>query len=101
LLEVGFVGLAVFGGMLASFLYALYRNHIGERRPENFMAVTLLVMFMTLGITGHPFGFTTQYWYLLILLSLLNVPSNAAARDYAEGTPSVRARDSRVALVSN
>ncbi len=98
LLEVGFVGLTVFCGMLASFLHALYRNHIAERRPENFMAVTLLVLFMTLGITGHPFGFTTHYWYLLILLSLLNAPTNATARDYPGGASHVQADGPRAVL---
>ncbi|MEZ5067269.1 MAG: hypothetical protein R2847_01720, partial [Bacteroidia bacterium] len=38
-----------------------------------FAALTLLLMYATYAFTGHPFDYTTLLWYLMILLSMVNV----------------------------
>lgn len=73
LMQVGLLGLTIFLFIIYKFykrLFYLYQRH---KKPELFMAITLLTVLCVYGLTGHPFEYTTQLWYLMILLSLVNV----------------------------
>jgi len=73
LMQVGVVGLTVFLTILFRFyrqLIYLYRKYT---QPEIYMSIVLLTIFTVYGLTGHPFYYTTLLWYLMILLSLINV----------------------------
>jgi len=73
LMQVGLAGLTVFLIILFRFysrLIYLYRKH---RQPDLYMCIVLLTVFTVYGLTGHPFRYTTLLWYLMILLSLINV----------------------------
>lgn len=73
MMQVGVVGLTVFLIILFRFykqLIYLYRKY---KQPEIYMALTLLVIFLVTAIFGHSFGWTTLLWYLMILLSTINL----------------------------
>lgn len=73
LMQAGLVGLMVFLTILFRFyrqLIYLYRKYT---QPEIYMSIVLLTIFTVYGLTGHPFYYTTLLWYLMILLSLINV----------------------------
>ena len=72
LMQIGLVGLTVFLVILLRFyrqLILLYREYC---QPDIYMAMVLLTLFVIAGLTGHPFGYTTLLWYLMIMLSLIN-----------------------------
>jgi len=73
LMQVGLVGLAVFLIMLLRFYRQLILLFREFRQPEIYMALVLLTLFAVYGLTGHPFEYTTLLWYLMILLSFINV----------------------------
>lgn len=73
LMQVGVVGLTVFLIILLRFyrqLIYLYRKH---KQPDIYISIVLLTIFTVYGLTSHPFDYTTLLWYLMILLSLVNV----------------------------
>lgn len=73
LMQVGLAGLTVFLIILFRFyrqLNYLYRKY---KQPEIYMNMVLLTLFAVVGLAGHPFYYTTLLWYLMILLSLINV----------------------------
>lgn len=73
LMQVGFVGLTVFVIILLRFhkrLIYLYKRY---KQPEIYMALTLLVIFSVTALFGHSFAWTTLLWYLMILLSTINL----------------------------
>lgn len=73
LLQVGALGLSVFLIFIIRFLTRLTKIYYRTRNPSIFAALTLLVMYVTYAFTGHPFDYTTLLWYLMILLSMVNV----------------------------
>jgi len=74
LLQVGLFGLATFLAMLVVLLRHLFRAYRQTRGSIVFLAITLLCMFTAYGATGHPFDYTTLYWYVLIAMSTMNAP---------------------------
>jgi hypothetical protein len=73
LMTVGILGLAVFLFILWRFYKRLFELFKKFRQPEIYMSIVALTIFVVYGITGHPFEYTTLLWYLMLLLSLLNV----------------------------
>jgi hypothetical protein len=73
LMRVGIFGLAVFLFMLWRFYVHLFGLFKKTRQPEIYLGIVSLTIFVVYGITGHPFEYTTLLWYLMLLLSLLNV----------------------------
>ena len=73
LMQVGVVGLTVFLIILLSFYRQLIYLYRKFRQPEVYMGIVLLTAFAVCALTGHPFGYTTLLWYLMILLSSVNV----------------------------
>jgi hypothetical protein len=73
LMQVGIVGLSVFLIILFRFYKRLIHLFKRYKKPELFGAIVLLTIFSVYGMTGHPFEYTTLLWYLMILLSLINV----------------------------
>ncbi len=77
LMQVGLIGLTLFFAILFRFygrLFFLYRQ---SKRPEIYMGIVFLTVFVVCGLTGHPFYYTTMLWYLMILLSFINVHARA------------------------
>ena len=86
LMQLGIIGLTVFIAILARFygkLISLYRIY---RKPELYMAIIVLTVFIVYGMTGHPFYYTTLLWYLMILLSFINVYRFGIEREESLGT---------------
>jgi len=84
LMEVGLMGLTFFLIMLLRFykrLIFLFRKY---GQPDTYMAIVLLTLFTVCGLSGHPFGYTTILWYLMILLSLVNVDYSSIIRNEYE-----------------
>ncbi len=73
LMQVGIVGLTVFLIFLIRFIVKLYSIYHRTRNPSVYAAFTLLIMYVFYAFTGHPFDYTTLLWYLMILLSMINV----------------------------
>lgn len=73
LMQVGLIGLTVFVMILFRFYKELIQLYSKYKKPEVYMAITHLTVFVIYGLTGHPFYYTTLLWYLMILLSLLNM----------------------------
>ena len=73
LMQVGIVGLAIFILILYRFFKSLTVLFKQQQKPEIYMTLTLLTAFSIYALTGHPFDYTTILWYLMILLSLLNI----------------------------
>lgn len=74
LMQMGLVGLAVFLSLLARFYRRLLSLYVRYKHPEHFMGITVLSMFVIAGMSGSPFYYTTFLWYLMILLSFINIP---------------------------
>ena len=72
LMQIGFLGLSVFAVLIFRFYKKLLEVYKMCKRPDVYMALVLLTIFCIIGLTGHPFFYTTQLWYLMILLSLIN-----------------------------
>ena len=72
LMKAGVLGVTCFCIMLYSVFRALRREYRKTRRPEIAMALTLWAALSFQGITGHPFDWTTVYWYGLITVSFVN-----------------------------
>lgn len=73
LMQLGLVGLTVFLIILVRFYRQLIHLYREFRQPDIYMALVLLTLFVLAGLTGHPFYYTTILWYLMILLSIVNV----------------------------
>lgn len=73
LLQVGAIGLFVFLAIIIRFIVRLSNIYLRTGNPSIFAALTLLLMYATYAFTGHPFDYTTLLWYLMILLSMVNV----------------------------
>lgn len=73
LLQVGAIGLIVFLAIIIRFIVRLSTIYHRTGNPSIFAALTLLLMYATYAFTGHPFDYTTLLWYLMILLSMVNV----------------------------
>lgn len=73
LLQVGAIGLTVFLVFIIRFIIRLSKIYHRTRNPSIFAALSLLIMYVTYAFTGHPFDYTTLLWYLMILLSMVNV----------------------------
>jgi len=73
LLQIGFIGLTIFLIILFRFYKRLLFLYRKLRAPEIYMGLVFLTVFAVYGLTGHPFDYTTLLWYLMILLSLINV----------------------------
>jgi hypothetical protein len=73
LMQVGIVGLGVFLIILSRFYWRLYCLYKRYRKPELYMSMVVLTIFSVYGMTGHPFEYTTLLWYLMLLLSLINM----------------------------
>ena len=75
LLQLGLLGLTLFLVIMARFYsrsWYLYRRY---RHPALYMAMVVLTTFMVASMAGAPFYYTTFLWYLMILLSMVNVSS--------------------------
>ena len=75
LMQVGIIGLSVFILILLRFYKKLIEIYFRTASSEIFVALTILLMYSVYAITGHPFDYTTLLWYLMIMLSLINVYS--------------------------
>ncbi|HCI58087.1 MAG TPA: hypothetical protein DFH96_04845, partial [Bacteroidetes bacterium] len=73
LMQVGIVGLTIFLIFLIRFIVKLFTIYHKTHNPSVFAAYTLLIMYVFYTFTGHPFDYTTLLWYLMILLSMINV----------------------------
>jgi O-antigen ligase len=73
LVRIGIIGLIIFLGIVIGFFKQLLSLYHAHKSPELFMAIVVLTIFFIYGISGHPFDYTTLLWYLMILLSLVNV----------------------------
>lgn len=73
LMQIGIIGLFVFLLFIFRFLTRLYRIYSITHNPQVFAAFALLIMYLVYAFTGHPFDYTTLLWYLMILLSIINV----------------------------
>jgi len=85
LMEVGLMGLTFFLIILLRFyrrLIFLFRKY---GQPDTYMAIVLLTQFAIVGLAGHPFYYTTLLWYLMILLSVVNVDFSESVRHSKEG----------------
>lgn len=82
LMQTGIIGLSLFVIMLYRFTSKLTHIYSRTRSPEIYIALTILTMYMIYGFTGHPFYYTTLLWYLMIMLSLINVYQHEARKKY-------------------
>lgn len=73
LMQVGAIGLTIFLTFIIRFIIRLSTVYRNTRNPSIFAALTILVMYLVYAFTGHPFDYTTLLWYLMILLSMINV----------------------------
>ena len=73
LMQVGIVGLTIFLIFLIRFIVKLFTIYHKTHNPSVFAAYTLLIMYVFYAFTVHPFDYTTLLWYLMILLSMINV----------------------------
>lgn len=85
LMQIGLIGLTVFLIMLLRFYRRLILLYRGSGKPEIYMGMVLLTLFSVLGLTGQPFGYTTLLWYLMILLSLINVYPVVPTLEFSSG----------------
>lgn len=79
LLQMGIFGLGCFACLMTSFMYQLRRGLERTENPAPAMGMVALSMFLFGGLTGHPFGYTTLYWYVLIIVSMTNAPAHVLA----------------------
>lgn len=73
LMQVGIIGLSIFLLFIFRFVNKLYSIYRLTKNPTVFAALSLLLVYMVYGLTGHPFDYTTLLWYLMILLAIINV----------------------------
>lgn len=73
LMQIGIVGLAVFVFIVFRYYLRLIQLYRKTKNDEIFAAITILSCFISLSISGHPFGWTTILWYLMIMLGLSNI----------------------------
>jgi O-antigen ligase len=73
LMRTGLVGLALFVGVLSTLGSSLLAKYRKTKVDVYAMGFSLLMVFVALGLTGHPFYYTTHLWYLMLLLSTLNL----------------------------
>jgi O-antigen ligase len=73
LTSVGLIGLITFFLIWIRFMSRLLFLYKRLKLAEFYYAFTLLVIFMVYALTGHPFYYTTLLWYLMIMLSLVNL----------------------------
>lgn len=85
LMQAGILGLSLFLIMLFRFTTKLYYLYQKTNNPEIFTALVILSMYIVYGFTGHPFYYTTLLWYLMIMLSIINVYTHQQRKkDYIE-----------------
>lgn len=73
LMQAGLIGLIIFLIILFRFYKRLIFSYKKYKIPDIYMGIVVLTMFALYGLFGHPFDYTTLLWYLMILLSLINV----------------------------
>jgi O-antigen ligase len=73
LMQVGLIGFFLFLLIVFRFILLLWKIYVRYRDSEIFVGLTILVMFLVYGTTGHPFFYTTLLWYLMIPLGMINV----------------------------
>lgn len=73
LVRSGLLGLMLFLLVYLRISFRLYRRYTQTHFAEYLMGLVLLFMFVCLGVTGHPFYYTTHLWYLTSLMSIINV----------------------------
>lgn len=73
LMQVGLVGFTVFLIILFRFYRQLIYLYSKYKQPDIYMTIVFLTILAVCGLTGHPFDYTTLLWYLMVLLSLINV----------------------------
>jgi hypothetical protein len=73
LMQIGMLGLLIFSLIIARFYKKLFFMFNKYKYPEYFAGISLVSVYVVYGLTGHPFDYTTLLWYLMFLLSLLNV----------------------------
>jgi O-antigen ligase len=76
LLKSGLMGLAALLSILFFWLNDSVSKYKRYRKPELFFAFALLASLMALGVSGHPFDYTTMYWYVVIMVSVINAPDH-------------------------
>lgn len=80
LMQMGIVGLTVFLIMLFRFHMKLIHLYKRYKQPEIYIALTVLCIFSVTALFGHPFLWTTLLWYLMILLSTINLANETEVR---------------------
>jgi len=78
LMQLGAVGLTAFLIILLRFYGRLIYLYGKYKQPDVYMCIVLLTIFVVQGLTGAPFYYTTLLWYLMILLSVINIYSDKA-----------------------
>lgn len=73
LMQSGIIGFSMFMLIILNFYRRLIRIYKQNKNKEVFTAIALLSCFLTLGISGHPFDYTTIVWYLTIMLGIVNI----------------------------
>lgn len=80
LMRAGLVGLTVFLIILLRFYWQLIYLYRKYKQPDIYMTIVLLTVIAVCGLTQHSFDYTTLLWYLMILLSLINVYTYKSSR---------------------
>jgi len=81
LTQIGIMGLTLFLIILIRFYRQLIYLYEKYKQPDIYMCLVLLTVFVVYGLVGHPFDYTTIMWYLMILLSIINVYTFVPALD--------------------
>ncbi|GAH41866.1 unnamed protein product [marine sediment metagenome] len=80
LMRAGLVGLTVFLTILLRFYWQLIYLYRKYKQPDIYMTIVLLTIIAVCGLTQHSFDYTTLLWYLMIMLSLINVYTYKSSR---------------------
>ena len=75
LMRTGAIGLMLFLFVIFKLLVTQYSKYRRTGMKEYLMGFVFLIVFIAQGTVGHPFYYTTHFWYLMILMSIVNVPS--------------------------
>lgn len=72
LMQVGLIGLTIFGVMIFRFIVALFSNYYRTNNTDYFLGFLLFVTVLIFGVSQPSFFMTTVMWYTMSWLSILN-----------------------------
>jgi O-antigen ligase len=70
MMRTGIVGLILFLGVYFSIFSTSFKAYRLSRDDRYAMGAVFLLTFLALGVVGHPFYWTTHFWYLMALLGI-------------------------------